>query len=146
VVPSAEQIAYVPAENLHVPRAEFAAVWTAAEALAEEGARNGTSNWYVTGVVITCRWVALAIVRPPDGGPGYVAFAPVTQTKRMAYPELIERECLRAGVQAIRPPAWLLDARPGWVEAVDATFAWCWRKTGPPPVPVERTASGPAIA
>jgi len=138
-VPTAEDIAYVPAENLHVSRAEFGAVWTAAEErMRSEG------GWYLAGVCVACRWVALAIVRPPDGGPGYVAYAPVTKTRRMAYAELVERESLRAEVQAMRPPAWLLEARPGWVEGVDATFAWLWRKTGPPPDLIERTASGPA--
>lgn len=139
-----EDIARDTAENLHAPRAEFGAVWTAAEELAEEGARNKTGTWYTTGVITTCRWVALAIVRPREGGLGRTAHAPVTRTHRMAYPELIERECLAAEVQAIHPPAGLLEARPGWVEAVDATFARMWRRTGRPPVPVERTASEPA--
>jgi hypothetical protein len=145
VVPSDKEIAYVPGENLHVSRAEFGAVWTAAEELAEEGARNETGTWYTTAVVVTCRWVGLAIVRPRDGGRGYPAFAPVSETSRMAYPELIERESLAAEVQLWRRPvSKFLQGRPGWAEGVDATFAWLWRKTGPPPVSVERTRSGPA--
>jgi hypothetical protein len=54
VVPSAEEIARVPAENLHVSRAEFAAVWAAAEARSEERPHD----WYVAGVCVTCKWVA----------------------------------------------------------------------------------------
>lgn len=143
MVPSTEDIAYVPAENLHVSRAEFGAVWTAAEAQADEH----EDSWYLAGVCVTCRWVALAIVRPPGGGPGYVAHSPVTRTSRMAYAELVERESLAAEVQLWRRPvSKFLQGRPGWAEGVDATFAWFWRKTGPPPVPVERTVSGPAIA
>lgn len=59
----------------------------------------------------------------------------------MAYPELIEAENLAAAVQAIRRPEWLMAARPGWVDAVDATFAWLWRRTIPQPVSVERASS-----
>jgi len=139
VVPSAEEIAAIPAENVHVSRAEFAAVWTAAEDLLAEHPRD----WAVGGVCLTCRWVARATVKPASG-PWYSASAPVTMTHRRAYAELIEAESLAAAVQAIRRPEWLLADRPGWVDAVDATFAWLWRRTGPPPVAVERTVGGPA--
>lgn len=140
VVPSTKEIACVPAENLHVSRAEFGAVWiTAEERMRSEG------GWYLAGVCVTCRWVALAIVRPPDGGRGRTAHAPVTQTHRMAYAELVERESLAAEVQLWRRPvSKFLQGRPGWAQGVDATFAWMWRKTGPPPVAIERTASRPA--
>ncbi len=133
------------AENLHVSRAEFGAVWTAAERLAEEGAVDGTGTWYTTAVVTTCRWVARAVVRPRDGGPGRTAHAPVTMTHRMAYAELVERESRAAELQLMRRPvpAWL-EGRPGWAEGVDATFAWLWRRTGPPPVTVEHVVSRPA--
>lgn len=144
-MPTAEEIAYVPTENLHVSRTQFAAVWIAAEELAETGARDKTGTWYTTAVVVTCRWVALAIVQPRDGGRGFPAFAPVTETSRMAYPELIERESVAAEVQLMRRPvSKFLQGRPSWGEGVNATFAWMWRKTGPPPVDVERTMSGPA--
>ncbi len=128
----------MPAENISVSRAEFAAVWTAAERLATE-----QGGWDLAAVCITCRWVALAVVKPPTG-PWYPAFAPVTNTERRAYPELIEAESLAAAVQAIRRPEWLMAARPGWVDAVDATFAWLWRGTAAPPVTVERTVDWPA--
>jgi hypothetical protein len=139
VVPSVEVIARVPAENLHVSRAEFGAVWTAAQTLSAER----LSDWYLIGVCVTCQWVAQVIV-PPSTMPGHPARAPVTGTSRMAYAELIERESLAAQRQAMRPPVWMLTARPGWVEAVDATFAWLWRRTGPPPVVVKRAVSEPA--
>ncbi len=139
VVPSAEDIARVPAENLHVSRAEFCAVWTAAEAQADEH----QDNWYLAAVCITCEWVATAIVRPRGGGPGRVAHGPVTMTHRMAYAELVERESLAAEMQWMRRPVSnFLQSRPGWAEGVDATFAWMWRRTGPPPVAVERTVGG----
>jgi len=139
VVPSAEEIARVPAENISVARAEFGAVWTAAERMSDVHPRD----WALAGVCITCRWVALAVVKPPTG-PWYLAFGPVSLTERRAYPELIEAESLAAAVQAIRRPEWLMAARPGWVDAVDATFAWLWRGTASPPVTVERTVDWPA--
>jgi hypothetical protein len=95
-MPSAGVIGRVPAESLHVLAwAEFGAVWSAAGVAdtAEEGARNQTGTWYATGVVITCRLVALAIIRPPGGRPGHVAFAPVTKDRADGRPELIEKEC-----------------------------------------------------
>lgn len=139
-MPTAGDIAYVPAENLYVSRVEFGAVWAAAEELAEQGALDGTGTWYTTGVVTTCRWVALSIVRPREGGLGRTAHAPITKTHRMAFPELIEAESLAAELLlARRPiPEWLLS-RPDWAVGVDATFAWVWRRTGPPPVAVEPT-------
>ncbi len=140
MVPSAEDIARVPAENLHVSRAEFGAVWTAAEAKADERA----DSWYLAGVCRTCQWVAGVLVRP-TAVPGHPARAPVTKTSRMAYAELVERESLASEMLLTRRPvpAWLQD-RFDWVVGIDATFAWFWRRTGPPPITVERTASGPA--
>jgi hypothetical protein len=51
----------VPARNLRVPRDEFAAVWSAAEAQLEEQTGRWVTDWYTGGVVVTCRWVARAI-------------------------------------------------------------------------------------
>jgi hypothetical protein len=104
--------------------------WTTAEELAEEAARTQAGSWYATGALITCRWVALASIRPRDGVPGYPAFAPVIQTSRMTYPELIEREACPAEIQLMRRPGpKFLQSRPDWAEGVDATFAWLWRRT-----------------
>jgi hypothetical protein len=146
VVPSAEEIARVPAENLHVSRAEFGAVWRTAERQADEVDDRGGSDWYLAAVCITCEWVARAIVRPPDGGPGYTSHSPVRRTHRGAYAELIEEEALAADLQlARRPVSPFLQGRPGWAEGIVATFAWFWRRTGPPPVAVERSVSDSAL-
>jgi hypothetical protein len=135
-------IARVPAENLHVSLAEFAAVWAAAELHQEEQARRKVLDWYGAGVVVTCRWLAQAIVRPPTGSQR-PARSPVTGRTNMAYPELIEAECLAAELLDMRQPrpAWLVD-QPGWSEAIVATLNWAWRRTGGPPVEVARSATG----
>src|SRR6266496_2119403 len=81
--------------NLRVPRAEFAAVWAAAEAHQEEQARRQVADWYGAGVVMTCRWVAGATVRPANG-PWRPARSPVTERLNQAYEELIEAEYFAA--------------------------------------------------
>jgi len=135
-------IARIPAENLHVSRAEFVAVWTAAERRQTEQARQHVTDWYVGGVVVTCRWLARAIVRPATG-PFRPARSPVTHTTKMAHPELIEAECVAAELLDMRRPrpTWL-EGRPGWSQAIVATLNWAWRRTGGPPVEVARSAAG----
>jgi hypothetical protein len=125
----------IPHGNLHVPRAVFARVWAAAEELNGRGL-----DWYAGGVVMTCRWVATATVRPATG-PWRLAEAPVTGRTNRAYEELIEAEALAADVLSIRRPGWLA-AQPGWLEGVVATFAWCWRGSGLPPIDLSRQATG----
>ncbi len=124
---SAADVARMPAGNLRVPRAEFAAVWAAAEAHQEEQARRRVADWYGAGVVMTCRWVAGATVRPANG-PWRPARSPVTERLNQAYEELIEAEYFAAERLAMRRPVpdWLA-ARPGWIEAVLATLDWSWR-------------------
>lgn len=132
----------VPGENLRVSRAEFGAVWAEAERRQAEQAAGGVTDWYVGGVVVTCRWVARATVRP-EGRPWRQARSPVTGTTRLAHAELIERECLAAEVLDMRHPVpeWLAG-RPGWSAGIVATFNWMWRGTAGPPVEVPRTAAG----
>ncbi len=135
-------IAHVPAENLHVSRADFAALWAAADQVHDERVRRGSPDWYGAGVVVTCRWLARAIVRPPSGR-RRPARSPVTERTNMAYPELIETECLAAErLDMRRPvPAWLAD-QPGWSAAIVATLNWAWRRTGGPPIDITHSATG----
>jgi hypothetical protein len=131
-------VAAIPAENIHVPISEFAAVWAAAEAAA-------ATAWRAVGVAETCRWLAAATVRPA-GQPWHPAPAPVShRTARRATPELIEQECLEAEVLAARatPPRWL-DRRPGWLDGVCMTFAWAWRRKAPPPFEIDGAGTGVA--
>jgi len=136
----ASDIERIPAENIRVRRADFAAVWLAAEKRNREQGARGIIDWYAGGVVVTCRWLATATVRP-EQGPWRPARAPVTSRTARALPELIEEECLVAEKLDMRLPRpdWL-TARPGWSESVVATFNWAWRRAGPPPLPIEHRA------
>jgi hypothetical protein len=135
-------IARIPAENIHVPRDQFAAVWTAAERHQEAQAERHVTDWYNAGVVVTCRWLARATVRP-EVGRWYVAQSPVTRRSNMAYAELVQAEALAAEVLDMRRPvpAWLAG-RPGWMAGILATMDWVWWRKAGPPVEVEQTATG----
>ena len=62
-------VARVPVGNLRVPRAEFGAVWSAAEQRDREQGERGVTDWYPAGVAVTCRWLAGAtVVRRPGAG------------------------------------------------------------------------------
>lgn len=126
-----------PRGNIRVPRDDFAAFWRAAEQ-----AQETENTWRTAGFVMTCRWLARAIVRPPDGRP-YVAFSPVTERDALAIQERIEAELLAAEKMALRRPIPVrVVNRPGWLDAVIATLNWAWMGRGGPPVPFEhRTAA-----
>ncbi|MCO1659202.1 hypothetical protein [Pseudonocardia humida] len=126
-------IARVPRGNLRVPRAQFAAVWRAAEQLNQDS----VLDWYAGAVVTTCRWLAAATV-PSCVGSYELAHSPVTQRPAKAYEELIEAEALAADNLALRRPR-LLTSRPGWCEGIRNTLAWAWRREGPPPVAIPDT-------
>jgi hypothetical protein len=124
-------LARVPVENLRVARAEFGVVWAAAERQAATEAARGATDWYAGGVVVTCRWLAGAVVtdqtgrrEPPN--------SPATDRGIAAYEELIEAEYLIAEQLDIARPD-LVEHRPGWCEAIRATLRWAWRRSGPPP-------------
>lgn len=130
----------IPVRNLRVPLAEFVAVWVAAERLASDQAEQRVTDWYTGGVIVTCRWLARAVVRP-SSGPRYLARPPVSRRDERAYEELIEAEYLAAELLDVRRPD-LVESRPGWCEAVQSTLRWAWRRTGPAPVDVPVRAAG----
>ncbi len=136
------EIARVPLGNLRVPRAEFGAVWAAAEQCNTEQGERGLTDWYAAGVVVTCRWLAGATVRSSTGR-WHVAYAPVTRRSMRAYEELIEAEFLAAERLPARSPD-LVERRPGWCEAIRATLRWAWRHDGPPPRTLAGTQAAPA--
>jgi len=125
-------VARIPAGNLRVPRADFAAVWRAAEQENREQGERGVTDWYAGGVIITCRWLAGAVTTTQTGRQ-MPAFAPVSNRSARAYEELIEAEYVAVEQLAARRPD-LVVARPGWCEAVRATLRWAWRHEGPPPL------------
>lgn len=140
---STADLARVRAENLRVPQAEFGSLWVAAEQFHDEQVRRQIQDWYGAGVVMTCRWLAQATIRT-EAGPWELARSPVSGRAARACPELIEAESLAAEKLAMRHPRpeWL-TRRPGWIEAVDATFGWAWRRSGFPPIEISNTARLP---
>lgn len=136
---TAADVARIPAGNLRVPRAEFAALWSAAEQESREQAARGVTDWYAGGVALTCRWLAAAFV-VTQSGRQHAAFAPVTNRSARAYEELIEAEYLAAEQMDARQPD-LVASRPGWCEAIRATLRWAWRHEGPPPLALPEARS-----
>ncbi|WP_219419976.1 hypothetical protein [Pseudonocardia nigra] len=132
----------IPVGNLRVPRAEFAAVWAAAELLDQQQGDRGVTDWYAAGVAVTCEWIAGAVVRTRNGR-RFLAYSPVTNRTVTAYEELIEAEYLAAELLDVRRPD-LLEHRPGWCEAIRATLRWAWRRSGPPPL--ELPAAAPTVS
>jgi hypothetical protein len=124
----------IPLRNLRVPLEEFVAVWAEAEQVAAQQAEQRVTDWYIGGVVVTCQWIARAVVRP-SAGPRRLARSPVSRRTTAAYEELLEAEYLAAGVLDDRRPD-LLEHRPGWCEGIVATLRWAWRHSGPPPIDV----------
>jgi hypothetical protein len=122
---TAAHVEAIPRGNLHVPRAEFAAVWAAAEL--------HLTDSYSAGVAMTCRWIATSMAPSVLGGL-MPARSPVTWRAARAHEELIEAEFLAAEVLSLkRPlPAWVAD-RPAWLAGVLAVFDWCWRRAAPAP-------------
>ena len=49
-----------------MPRAEFGAVWAAAEDRTRPR-DEGVSGWFTAGVAVTCRWLAGAVVESVPG-------------------------------------------------------------------------------
>jgi hypothetical protein len=109
-------IARIPAANIRVPRAEFAALWAAAEQLCDEQGRRGVTDWYAGGVAATCEWLAAAVFRP-EYGPPQDAHSPATGRSARAYEELIEAEFIEAERLLVQAPP-SVRRRPGWIEGI----------------------------
>lgn len=135
-------VARIPCRNLRVPRAEFVAVWQAAERRCDEVTRTGGHDWYAAGVAVTCQWLAWATVRPAVG-PWFRAPSPVTGRTGLAFEELIQAEYIEAEKLDMRQPrpGWLVR-RPGWSEGICAALRWAWCRTGPVPVRVDESSAG----
>ncbi|GAA4536661.1 hypothetical protein [Pseudonocardia xishanensis] len=125
-------------ENLRVGLAEFGSVWTAAEERVSAQARAGVTDWFAGGVVLTCRWLAGAVVE--YRGRRRLPVAPITRRTSAAIEELIEAEYIAAVTLTGNPVSPLVVDRPGFLDAVVATLAWAWRRSGPAP----DLSSGPA--
>ncbi|MFI7059383.1 hypothetical protein ACIBL3_00190 [Kribbella sp. NPDC050124] len=127
----------IPPGNLRVPVREFARLWLAAETRGDALTAEGRGDWYLTGVQVTCRWLACGFVtfNFPSGPTRQRAHAPTTGSTRVAYEELIAREteaAERVVASGGRP------GRPGFAEGALATLDWAWRRSGVPPIEVEQ--------
>jgi len=131
-------IARIPVRNLRVPRDQFVALWTTAEERDQNFAERGVTDWYTAGIVVTCEWLAGAVVQAPNGRRS-PAYSPATNRTTTAYEELIEAEYLAAELLDVRRPD-LVEHRPGWCDAVRATLRWAWRRSGPPPIELPESA------
>lgn len=125
-------VAGLPPRNIRVPRGEFAAVWRTASV----HDAKGPGNWYAAAVATTCRWLATAPARLPNGTAGLLR-SPATRREGVAYEELIEAEYLAAERLEQRRPDFA-RSRPGWSEGVRDTLRWAWRREGPSPYEVRQ--------
>lgn len=98
----------VPTENLCIPRADFGRVWAQAEQAAIE---RGPKDYYLAGIVITCRWIARQALR-----------SPVTRAVRSAMPETLDTEYMEA-LAAIRDTR-LHPMRVNMARGAVAVLAW----------------------
>jgi hypothetical protein len=140
----------IPAANLRVRRVDFASVWAEGERILDNdqadttdgghGVRDRSGDWYVTGVVITCRWLACAVV-PGLHDRMEPAWAPISYRTAAAHEELIEAETQIAERRLARWPQGMAS-QPGWLEAVQATLSWAWRGIGTPPLEIRRADAG----
>jgi hypothetical protein len=111
--------------------------------LHDDRVARGVSDWYGAAVVVTCRWLANALVRPDDG-PWHRESAPLTDRQGMAHPEYVQVEAFEAQNlwERRNKPSWLLS-RPGWLEAVLDTFDWAWWRTRDrPPIDMDDLKAG----
>jgi hypothetical protein len=131
----------IPRENLRVPVREFARLWLAAERRGDALAAEGRGDWYLTGVQMTCSWLAGAIVtfNYPTGPVRQRARAPITRSTRKAYEELIALEA-EAAERAVARGG--LPGRPGFAEGAMATLAWAWRRSGVSPIEIGHAQAG----
>lgn len=132
-------VAGLPVGNVRVPRAEFLSVWREAARRSEEQGQRGMQDWYHGAVAVTCRWMAAAPLRSPNGAG--LARSPARGVPFVASEELIEAEYLAA--QNLEQRRADLAARAGWCEAVRATLRWAWRAEGPPPLELSVTTPWP---
>ena len=134
---TARHVDDIPRGNLRVPRSDFVALWRIAEHLGT----TSSADWYVTGVAMTCRWLARAAMPSVQGCGWELAWAPVTQRAGLAHEELIASELLAAERLALRHPRGI-EGRPGWLEGIVATLRWVWAASPVPPLKLEATIIG----
>ena len=131
---TAEQVARVPAANIHVPREAFGRLWAYAHDLAT---RPGPDNDYLVGVLWTCEWLARQPIWSPVLRKLEVPASPVTRRHYAAMPETIQDE-FAAAARACGPgrSGMLAELARGALAALE----WAWHGSGRPPLELPATA------
>ncbi|NMH77230.1 GntR family transcriptional regulator [Pseudonocardia xinjiangensis] len=133
-----KQFDTVPLRNIRVPKAEFVAVWRAAEQHSAEEAERRRTDWYAVGVLLTCRWLTGAIV-PSYDGRRRMPLSPVAYRESITYEELIEAEYL-AAQRIEQRDCGIATAQPGWPDAIRATLGSGRPEASPAPRIVMQSA------
>ncbi|MFI6827590.1 hypothetical protein ACIBG5_10855 [Kribbella sp. NPDC050241] len=132
----------IPQRNLRIPVREFARLWLTAERRDDAmNAAGEPEDAYLRGVCATCEWLGGVIiqVRGADGQSLSVFRpSPLTGLQSKAHEELIAEET-RAAERTI---ADSVPSEPGFVHGALATLMWAWRRSGMPPIDVERAQAG----
>jgi hypothetical protein len=135
---SAAVVAKVPGGNLRVSRADFGALWAAAE---DWGGRPGPDNDYLIGVLRTCRWLGAQPVWSSVVGRAEMPTAPYTGRRHSAMPETIDAEYLAAAAGQVSRPNRPVS-RPELARGVVAALDWTWHGSRRPPFEIPRSAVG----
>lgn len=127
----------IPPRNLRVQVKEFARLWLTAERRADGLEAEGRpEDFYLTGVRSTCQWLAGVIITVdgPSGRAHAWSPSPITGVQTKAYEELIAEETRAAERAAVGS----VPGEPDFVDGVLATLLWAWRRSGVPPIEVDR--------
>lgn len=131
---TADQIAKVPAGNLHVSREAFGQMWAHADEL---GSRPGT-GLYTVGVLFTCEWLANQPLWSKIVNKMEIPASPVTRRHYAAMPETIQDEFI-AAARACRPGQ--VGRRVELARGALATLEWTWHGSGRPPLELPATVT-----
>lgn len=118
-----EDIAKIPWQCIRRPQDEFIEVWRGAEAQMTATTEWPRSDWFIIGVVQTCRWL---------GGMQLTAPATLNQLDAVIE-ERVAEETSYAAAHRNAPPG-RGDDGPGRMAGVAATLEWAWWRSGPSPV------------
>ena len=132
---TAEQIAKVPAENIHVSRAVFGQVWAYADELATQ---PGPDDDYLVGVLWTCRWLSKQPVWSQIFKRMEIPPSPITRRHYAAMPETIQDEFIAAArVGRLGQTGMMADLARGALAALE----WAWGGSGRPPLELPTAAA-----
>ena len=132
---TAEQIANVPAENIHVSREDFGRLWAYADHLG----RLRDTGPYAIGVLFACEWIAAQPVWSKVSKRWELPASPVTERHYKAMPETIDAEHL-AAARASAPGT--TGRRAERARGAAAMLEWAWARTGRSPLDLPAVPTG----